>query len=134
MLKKRYAGKINIQYFFYPLDQNCNPNMKSPMHLYACQAAYLAACVGDEKFEEVHDYIFENQGKMDVEWLNNLAKKYNVFECMNAQSTKDIVSATIKAGDFYNMQSTPTIIINGKKLEGAMPLNQWYALFDEMIK
>ncbi len=134
MLKKRYGNKINIQYFFYPLDQACNPNMKSAMHMYACQAAYLASCVPDDKFEDLHDYIFANQGKIDIEWLNDLAKKHNVFECMNSQAAKDTVTATIKAGDFYNLQSTPTIIVNGKKLEGAMPLNQWYALFDEMVK
>ena len=44
-MKTRYEGKINIQYFFYPLDNNCNPEMKRAMHLFACKAAYLAACV-----------------------------------------------------------------------------------------
>lgn len=130
---KNYKGKVNAQYFFYPLDPNCNEAMKSPLHPYACQAAYLTSCLKD-KFATVHDDIFENQGSLSTEWLQNYAKKENALECMNASKTKEQVIAMIKQAAPFNVKSTPTLLINGKKIEGVLPLNQMKVILDEILR
>ena len=132
-LLKSYKGQVNAQYFFYPLDHNCNPNMTSPLHPYACQAAYLASCLKDD-FASVHDEIFANQGQLSTEWINSFAKRENVLDCMNDKATKEHVVSLIKQADPFNVKSTPTIIINGKKIEGVLPLNQFKIILDEILK
>ncbi len=132
-LIERYKGKINIQYMFYPLDQNCNASMKRQLHPLACEAAYIAHCSG-EKFHDVHDEIFLNQRNLTSKWLEDKAKELGVEECAKSQAAKDIVKAHIAKGDELKVSSTPTLIINGKKIAGGLPLNQFIMLFDALLK
>lgn len=132
-LARRYAGKINIQYFFYPLDSACNTSVKSAMHQYACRAAMLAAC-DPAKFNEVHDEIFANQEKLDLDSLKALADKHGLTACFDGQTTRDAVLASINGATKFNLRSTPTIIINGKKIEGSIPNPHFHAIFDDLLK
>ncbi len=132
-LLTKYKGKIDIQYSFYPLDINCNASMTQSLHPYACKAAYIASCSG-ENFLEVHDKIFNNQKSMDNQWLDNLAKDLGVTECMNDPKTKEKVVAMIEGAKPFNVKSTPTFLLNGKKIEGVLPSNQLYILIDHIIE
>lgn len=131
-LIERYGDKINIQYMFYPLDQNCNPDMKRQLHPLACQAAYLAHCSGDQ-FHKVHDEIFLNQRKLTQKWLEDKATSLNALECMKSEATKNIVVDHINKGNELKVRSTPTLIINGKMIAGGRPLNQLIMLFDALL-
>lgn len=133
-LVKQYQGKVDMQYFFYPLDANCNTEMKRQLHPYACEAAYLASCVPAEKFAEVHDEIFHNQSILNSKWLNDKANEYGVIECKTSQQTKDHVKKLLDIGNSIEVQSTPTIVINGRKLLGTLPINQFKIIFDELIE
>lgn len=132
-LVRRYGDKLNIQYFFYPLDSNCNPSVKSQMHPFACRAAMLSAC-DPAKFHKVHDEIFENQAALNLDLLSTIAMDNDLKECFDSQSTRDAVLASMNAATKFNLRSTPTIIINGKKIEGSIPNPQFFAIFDELLK
>lgn len=131
--KEKYQGTMSIQYFFYPLDINCNPEMKNAMHAQACKASYLAACSGD-KFNEVHDKIFADQSEISDEYLDDYAKKLGVTECMNDPARKKEVQEMIAIGKKYGVESTPTIIINDVKLNGILPMPLYEALFDGILE
>jgi protein-disulfide isomerase len=130
---KKYQGKINIQYFFYPLDHNCNPEMQRPLHPLACQAAYMASCLPD-KFEKVHDDIFNNQNSLSLEWIQDYAKKENVLDCMKNAATKDKVVEMIKAAAPFGIRSTPTMLLNGVKVEGVIPMPSLAPILDALVK
>lgn len=132
-LIRLYGDKISVQYLFYPLDSSCNPKMKSPVHPIACRAAMLAAC-DPAKFAKVHDMIFAAQEGMTLESLKNIADSHGLTECFNSQSSKDAVLAAMNQAEKYNLTSTPTIIINGRKIEGSIPNPQFQAIFDEILK
>ena len=132
-LMKRYKGNINVQYMFYPLDNSCNPKIKSSFHKHACRAAYLAAC-DKEQFPKVHDYIFEHQGELSYENIEAWAKKFNLSGCFDNKQIQEDIQMTILSGDQYNLQSTPTIILNGRKLEGARGVGVMTAIMDEILK
>ncbi len=132
-VKRAYKGKINIQYFFYPLDMNCNPEMKRPMHEFACQAAYLATCL-PQKFTELEHTFFENQNKINKKWLDNYAKKEGVEACYNAPETKEKVKKMLTAAAPFNVRSTPTFLLNGVKIEGGLPFNQLTILLDHILE
>lgn len=131
-LARHFKGKINISYYFYPLDQACNPNVTHPMHQFACRAAYVAACSKD--FATTHDEIFEHQEDLSDQWLANLFKKHNTEACVNDPKTKEMVQKMIAEGDRLTVASTPTMFINGVKIEGSLPTVQLIKLFDEIIK
>jgi protein-disulfide isomerase/uncharacterized membrane protein len=133
-LIREFKNKINIQYMFYPLDATCNSQMKGGMHPYACKAAYLAAC-DQTKFAEVHDYIFQKQSEINLESLKDWGKKFELGEnCAENKAIQDQIQQTLNAGNQYNLKSTPTIIINGKKLEGLVPTVHLKAILNSLIK
>lgn len=115
-----FPGKINIQYMFYPLDNNCNPNVKSMFHQFACKAAYLAAC-DKERFHEIHDIIFSRQKELSFENIGNWEKEFGLSGCFDNKDIQDAIQQTINAAEQFSLKSTPTIIINGKKIEGTIP-------------
>lgn len=131
-LVRRYPDKINVQYMFYPLDAKCNSNVKGRFHEHACDAAYLAAC-DTKKFSEVHDEIFANQDKLGQGVLKDIANKYNLSGCMENTELKNKVIGSINQGTKYNLKSTPTIIVNGKKIEGTIPNQQFFAIFEHIL-
>jgi len=133
-LAEAYRGSINIQYYFFPLDNDCNPEIKRVFHPFACQAAYLSACVPTEKFLAIHDHLFEGQSMLSSNWLTETAKTYGVSECYAKKESKAKVMKNFNNYRKYNIQSTPTIIINGRKIEGAIPLNNFKIILDELLK
>lgn len=132
-LTRLYGNKLNVQYMFYPLDSSCNAKMKSQVHPYACRAAMLAACDAS-KFAKVHDEIFAAQESLSLETLQKIAKNNDLTACFEGQTTKDAVIASMNNAAKYNLTSTPTIIINGRKIEGSIPNPQFQAIFDSLAK
>jgi len=131
-LARRYKGQIHIQYFFFPLDMTCNPKVNRKFHEVACLAAYVSSC-RPENFAEVHDEIFDRQDKLDSKTIQEIAQKFNVQDCYLKDETKIKVQEIIKVSDSYNISSTPTLLINGKKIQGGLSIPEYIALFDDII-
>ena len=129
----RYRGNIDIQYFFYPLDLECNPAMERPLHQNACQAAYLAYCL-PEKFRDIEHRIFANQENLSSEWITKVAEKENVLDCLQGPDTQAAVTEIVQRASAFNVQSTPTMLINGRKVEGVLPLGQLYMVLDGILR
>lgn len=129
---RRYGKKINIQYFFYPLDSKCNSNVKSRLHENACDAAAVAAC-DVTKFHAVHDEIFANQEKLRSGALASIAEKNGLQGCLANSENMNKVIALINGSTKYGIKSTPTIIVNGKKIEGALPNSMFFAIYDDIL-
>lgn len=129
----RYGGKINIQYFFYPLDNACNPSMERPMHQFACKAAYYSVCMPLEQFGTIHDDIFHHQESLG-DFLETNIKKNKLEACIKDPKTKAKVVALINQATPFNIRSTPTFLLNGVKIEGVLPSDQLFAIMDEILK
>jgi len=132
-VEEKYGDKVNIQYFFYPLDNACNPAMKTSLHRYACKAAYLATCM-PSKFKQFEKDVFANQQKLSDDWLESYAKKENVTDCYTSQKGSEIVKKHMEESKKFNVRSTPTFMLNGVKIEGVLPLEQLSILIDHLLK
>lgn len=132
-LLARYGGKIDIQYYYYPLDNQCNPNMDRPLHQYACKAAYVATCMPLANFGTVHDDIFHNQDRLG-DYLDEVIKNNKLEACVADAKTKEKVTSLINAATPFNISSTPTFLLNGVKIEGVLPPDQMIAIMDEIVK
>jgi predicted DsbA family dithiol-disulfide isomerase len=132
-LKRRYGEHLNIQYFFYPLDKKCNKDVTKDFHENSCYAAQLVACA-PENFSKLHDEIFNNQERIKDGFLTEFATKNNIVECFRKGKSKDLVLQSIDQAKKYQIKSTPTIIINGRKIEGSLPLESYSILFEAILK
>ena len=118
-LKKNFIDKglIKIEFRSFPLD------------LAALNASKIAHCKNDGKSDILH-YLFKNQkkwakGKTIEEINSNLLRffesgKYDIdiFKCISNKEVEDhILEDRIEAVKKFELNSTPTLIINNKKFD-----------------
>lgn len=127
-----FEDEINIQYMFYPLDNNCNPNIKNVFHRFACKAAYLAAC-DIKNFHKNHDYIFERQKQLSFENISQWEKDLGLSGCFENKQIQDAIAQTINSAEQFALKSTPTLIINGRKIEGSIPTVHLKAILENIL-
>ena len=122
-LKREYidSGKAQIIFIDFPLDEA------------AFNAAKLLHCSDKEKQMEFLNIIYETQSKWangsNINDINNSLKKIvknlgissvQFDKCLIDEAISDkILNNRIEANQKYSINSTPTIIINEKKLEGS---------------
>jgi len=122
-IKKNYveSGKVQLIFIDFPLDQA------------AFNASKLLHCIDSKKQIAFLDIIYENQAEWTTgstidEINNNLKKIVNILgisseqfdKCLNDEVISDkILNGRIDGHQKYSINSTPTIIINEKKLEGS---------------
>ena len=122
-IKKEYveSGKVQLIFIDFPLDQA------------AFNASKLLHCLDQKKQIEFLDIIYETQSKWtngsNISDINNNLKKIvknlgissmQFDKCLIDELVSDkILINRIEANKKYSINSTPTIIINEKKLEGS---------------
>ena len=122
-IKKEYieSGKVQLIFIDFPLDQA------------AFNASKLLHCLDQKNQIGFLDTIYETQNKWtsgsDINDINKKLKKIvknlgitpaEFDKCLNDEGIADkILSGRIDGNQKYSINSTPTIIINEKKLEGS---------------
>ena len=122
-IKKKYveSGKVQIILIDFPLDQA------------AFNASKLLHCLDQKRRIGFLDTIYETQNEWangsNINDINNNLKKIvknlgissEQFEkCITDEGISDkILNGRIEANQKYSISSTPTIVINEKKLEGS---------------
>jgi protein-disulfide isomerase len=119
-LKERYidTGKAKLVFRDFPLDQ------------VALQAAVLAHCAGDQRYFAFLDAMFANQATWarasdPVGALKQLARLGGLAEdqadaCLADRSMQDaVLQARLEGEQKFAVSSTPTLLVNGKKVAGA---------------
>ena len=122
-IKKEYieSGKVQIIFIDFPLDQA------------AFNASKLLHCLDKKKQIAFLDIIYENQNEWTkgstINDINNNLKKIvknlgisslQFDKCLVDEVISDkILNGRIDANQKYSINSTPTIVINEKKLEGS---------------
>jgi protein-disulfide isomerase len=134
-----YQGKVRVVYRAYPLDISCNNKMKAPLHQFSCEATKVAFCSQKQgKFEAVYKTLFENQEEMAAGKPAEWAKEAGVDPAMLAQcvDTPEIgarIQKDIEDGNQLQVDSTPTLFVNGHTVKGSFPLSTWFMLLDRML-
>ncbi|MBS1984190.1 MAG: DsbA family protein [Bdellovibrionales bacterium] len=128
-INKAYGDKVKIVFRHFPLD----------FHPQAMPAAIASVCAQKQgKFWEMHDKMFENQKDLNPEGIKKFAKDSGIdmakFDTCLADGS---ISATIRAdqavAEEVGVNSTPTFFVNGKKINGAMPFEQFKSIIDSEL-
>lgn len=130
-LEKKYGNKIKIAFKNYPL----------PFHAQAKTAAAAALCANDQGskyFWKMHDAMFADQTKLDVENLKATAKKIGLKEtefknCLESDKFKTKIESDLNEGQALGLKSTPTFYVNGKLITGAQPIEVFSEVIDEEL-
>ena len=120
---EKYKNKVLFVYKNFPLDNSCNKSIQREMHLYACQAAKMAVCAGeqgDELFWAMHDALFSlgQFSKAELDLLpTELSLGVNAYQsCINSEAASQKIEADIKQALRLEIQSTPTVYLNGRQI------------------
>jgi protein-disulfide isomerase len=122
----RTRSDVRLVFRHFPLDSSCNHRMQQQLHPDACRAAAAAECAGRlGRFWEYHDKLFENQKALDRDSLFRYARELNLDiaafrACLDDPATMDGIAADVEAGARLGIESTPTIFINGRRVQGAL--------------
>ena len=122
-IKKEYvkSGKVQLIFIDFPLD------------LAAFNASKLLHCIDQKKQISFLDIVYDTQSNWtngsNIEDINNNLKKIaknlgispeQFDKCLIDEDISDkILNNRIEANQKYSISSTPTIVINEKKLEGS---------------
>ncbi|HXV59959.1 MAG TPA: thioredoxin domain-containing protein [Vicinamibacteria bacterium] len=118
------SGQVAIYYKNYPLDQACNPGLSRTLHDGACELALGAICANEQgRFWPYHDRVFSspptNPSVDDVVGIASEAglDGDTLRQCMGSPAAEQALSAQIQEAKRLEVTSTPTVFINGKKLQ-----------------
>jgi len=123
---EQYKGKVRLVYREYPLS----------IHDHAEKASEAALCALDQgKYWEMHEKLFENQKSLEVDSLKGYAKALALDsskfdKCLDSGEKKNLVEASLKAGEDAGVSGTPAFFINGRPLFGAVPVERFKEVID----
>ncbi|MCL4354275.1 thioredoxin domain-containing protein, partial [Patescibacteria group bacterium] len=96
------------------------------------------------KFWDMHDYLFENQPSESdtslytTDKLTSIAGSLGMStaqfkSCMNSSKYDKNVSDDLTAGQKVGVQGTPTVFVNGVPIIGAQPYSAFKAEIDKAL-
>ena len=129
-VEETYGDKVRLVFRQFPLRQ---------LHPEAQKAAEASLCANDqEKFWEMHDAMFADQGGLAVDKLKEKAATLGLdveafSECLDSDRHADRVIADLQAGAALGVTGTPAIFINGRFLSGAQPFEEIAKVIDDEL-
>jgi protein-disulfide isomerase len=143
-LLKEYGDRVEFIYKDFPLVE---------IHPWAMHAAVDANCVAaqsPEAYWDFADYIHANQQSVNkvkdrdaefseldrvamLEGQQHSLDAGKLQSCVKAQND-DAVKASMKEGETLGVEATPTLFVNGEKLDGARPIAELRAVFDRALE
>jgi protein-disulfide isomerase len=141
---KEYGDRVTFIYKDYPLLE---------IHPWAMHAAVDANCLAaqnSDAYWDFADYVHSNQREVNnektpparLEAVDRLTlvqgQKHNLDQtklqaCIKAQDDS-AVKASMKEAEGVGVEATPTLFINGQKVDGAQPISVVRAALDRALK
>ncbi|MDP3963530.1 MAG: DsbA family protein [bacterium] len=132
-IKKEYidSGKVAYQHRDYPL----------PFHQFAQKSHEASRCAleqSEQKYWELHDWMYLNQTTLDVPQLKNAAKTIGLNtskfdQCLDSGKHAAAVKADYDAGSSYGVSGTPSFFVNGEIVVGAQPFSTFKQKLDAAL-
>ncbi|MDA3900943.1 MAG: thioredoxin domain-containing protein [Spirochaetes bacterium] len=131
-LLKKYAGKIKVKHYYYPLDTQCNPGVSRDVNPGACGGArlfYAADVAGmyDQvlanfysNYDDVRKLLRERADVEDVIALvtENESEQKALLEAYSSEEAQQNFSRHLEWAEGVDISATPTLIMNGRLMQG----------------
>lgn len=123
----RHQNEVRYIYRHYPVKGNNS--------IYLAKASM---CAGEQdKFWTLHDKLFLNQDQIGSESaVSELARQSGLDlvkfgQCLQADQYRSLIFEDMNDAVNLGAQGTPTFIVNGSKLEGAVKLADWEKILEK---
>lgn len=143
-LQSEYGDRVQFIYKDFPLSES------HPWAIHAAVDANCLAAQSNDAYWDFADYIHANQQEVSREKdhaaqfaaLDRLAteqgQKHKLDQakleaCIKAKK-EDAVQASLKEGESLGVNGTPTLFINGRELDGAVPVSEIRAAIDQALE
>jgi len=129
-VRAKYGDKVRIVFRQFPL----------AMHQNAQKAAQAALCANDQgKFWQMHDAMFNDQAGLAPEALKAKAKTLGLnsqtFDaCLDSDKHAKEIQADMAAGQAAGVSGTPAMFVNGRFINGAVPVDDITKVVDDELK
>jgi protein-disulfide isomerase len=129
----RYGGDVRLVWKNLPLASHARARPAATLALEAFDRG------GAAKFWNVHDLLFEQGAALDDAGLRAIASKAGLdadaaLEIVRRSGHSARIDADVRAAKQLGISGTPTIFINGRKLEGAASFERISAIVLEEIE
>jgi predicted DsbA family dithiol-disulfide isomerase len=128
-ITERYGADLRLVFKHLPSEGHRNS-------LAAARAAY---CAGEQdRFWQFHDALFAAK-ELSAEFVGGLASSLGLgqekfAECLSAERSRTAVVKDIEAAKRLRIDSTPSFLINGKLVKGALPLPEFQGLIERELQ
>lgn len=124
------SGAFSVESRHFPLDSECNPNMKgSDGKGVRCAAARALICLEDSKsLKAAHMRMFEEQERLTKDRVLEIAAESSgmtrqaLESCMASKATEEKLKSDMDYAMLYDPEGTPLVLINGRKV---MPMPEF---------
>lgn len=135
-ITEAFPTQVRIYFRDYPLES---------LHNWARQAAVAGRCVyklNPAAFWDYHDWIYENQSYIGLDNLNSKIQEFatakgldgmQLSRCIESKVTDPEVKASMAIGNSLSLNATPTLFVNGRRIDGAVPWENLQALIKEEL-
>jgi protein-disulfide isomerase len=129
-LTKQFNEKVYFVYRNFPL------NDIHPHAQHAAEAAEAAAA--QDKFWQMHDYLFEHQKALDDNHLLEYAQKVGLNidrfkKEMSEHVYAHLINKSLKSGIDSGVEGTPTFFINGERYEDSWDLDTLTSFLNKSV-
>jgi len=120
-----YPKEVRFYYLDFPLET---------LHPWAKAAAMMGRCIFHQNagaFWDYHDWIFEHQEEITPDNLKDKVLEFakgkgidadQLSKCIDSKATEEEVEKTKAEGRGLEVNSTPTLFVNGRRMNGTI---QW---------
>ena len=131
------AGQVKFVLKHFPLERECNAAVASDLHVASCEAAaavVMAQMKGTS--DKLEEWFFANQPSLTPDTVKQAAAAVGGIKDFDAQYGRALTLVRTDAGlgALLGAKSTPTFIINGRLIAGAMPAFMFEMAIEHELK
>jgi uncharacterized membrane protein/protein-disulfide isomerase len=124
VMAKYRSEPVKLVLKHFPLEPECNAAAPGGSHIAACEAAaavVMARSTGNA--EKLNDWLFDHQLELDGPTVKKAAREVGGISDFDARYVRALqeVKTDASLGQFLQVNSTPTIFINGRKVPLVAP-------------
>lgn len=137
-LAQKYPGRLKTQFKDYPLDARCNNHVRLSLHPLACVAAAASRLARDrgKNHDQFEKWLYQNQASLSEDAIWDVAKSLAGVEHSEAMVEEAFaaIRSDANAGHELKVMSTPTIFVDGVKMDGFVSADWLQAVLEHAIR